>query len=145
MAVIIDIADAVVAELNDHAVELIDGGFTAVRHYRPTLDLREMNVLHVTVVPRSVTITPVVRGKNQHDVQIDVAVQKRVNEADNAVLDELMSLVERIGDFFRQRRLTSVPGAAWVKTENKPIYAPEHMEQLRAFTSVLTLTYRIVR
>lgn len=144
MAVIIDIADAVTAELNAHAAELIDGGFNAVRHYRPVHDLREMNVLRVTVVPRGVSITPIMRGKNQHDVQIDVAVQKKVDDANNAVMDELMGLVERIGDVFRQRGFTSPP-AVWVSTENKPIYSMEHLDQLRQFTSVLTLTYRVMR
>ncbi len=28
--------------------------------------------------------------------------------------------------------------------EFKPIYAPEHIEQMRTFTSVLTLTFRVI-
>jgi len=147
VAVIIDIADAVTAELNAHAAELIEGGFNAVRHYRPVHDLREMNVLRVTVVPRGVSITPIMRGKNQHDVQIDVAVQKKVDDADHAVMDELMGLVERIGDVFDPRNgpLASLPQANWISAVNKPIYSMEHLDQFRAFTSVLTLTYRVMR
>jgi hypothetical protein len=32
-----------------------------------------------------------------------------------------------------------------VRTENVPVYAPEHLEEYRQFTSVLTLTFRVVR
>jgi hypothetical protein len=56
-----------------------------------------------------------------------------------------MALVEEIADFFRLRRLTSYPDAIWVRTDNVPVYAPEHLEEFRQFTSVLTLTFRVVR
>jgi hypothetical protein len=56
-----------------------------------------------------------------------------------------MELVEEIADFFKQRRLDAYPQAVWVKTENAPIYAAEHMDELRQFTSVLTLTFRVLR
>lgn len=143
MALITDIADAVTAQLNAAAGQLIAGGFTAVRHYRPVFDLREMNTLRVSVVPRGVAITPLNRQANQHDVQIDVAVQRKVDDADLASLDELMGLVERIGELFRHRRLDGLPKAVWVKTENKPVYSTEHLEQYRQFTSVLTITWRV--
>jgi hypothetical protein len=141
VSVITDIADAVVADLNVAAPTLIPGGFVAERHYRPVVDLRELAELKVTVVPRGVTITPANRAGNQHDVQIDVAVQQKVNDADQASLDALMTLVERIGQFFSRRRLSGVQ-AVWTKTENKPIYSAEHLEQFRTFTSVITLTWR---
>lgn len=135
------IADAVTAELNA-------GGFaqpfTAERLYRPQFELTDMDTLHVTVVPQGVSIEPAGRNLNQYDYRIDVAVQKRFSEDDAAQLDPLMQLVEAIVDYFRFKRLET-PEAAWVKTENVPIYSPEHMEQLRQFTSVVTLTYRMLR
>jgi hypothetical protein len=142
MAVITDIADAVVAELNGGGFSL---PFTAARHYRPLFDLKDMQALHVTVVPKGVTIERLDRSRNQEDVQIDVAVQKKFSTGDNAELDALMALVEEIADFFRLRRLAACPAAVWVKTENVPVYAPEHMDELRQFTSVLTLTFRVAR
>ncbi len=33
----------------------------------------------------------------------------------------------------------------WVKADNAPIYSSEHLSELRQFTSVLTLTFRVVR
>ena len=142
MATITDIADAVVAELNGHT---FSQALTAVRYYRPVFDLGEMQTLHVSVVPKGVTIERADRSHNQYDFAIDVAVQKKFETGDAAELDPLMALVEELADFFRLRRLATYPDAVWVKTENVPVYAQEHMEEFRQFTSVLTLTFRVVR
>ncbi len=40
--------------------------------------------------------------------------------------------------------LAATPHAVWVRTRNDPVYAPEHLAEQRAFTSVLTVTYRSV-
>ena len=142
MAVVTDIAEAVKDELNGGS---FSQSFTAERHYQPVFELPEMKTLHVTVVPKGMTIHPASRGLIQHDYQIDIAVQKKFDTGENDELDVLMALVEEIGDFFRRRRLSSLPNAACVKIENTPIYAQEHMEQLRQFTSVITLTFRVLR
>jgi hypothetical protein len=142
MATITDIADAVVAELNS---QTFSQPFTAVRYYRPVFDLGEMQTLHVSVVPKGVVIERADRSRNQEDYAIDVAVQKKFQSGDNAELDALMTLVQEIADFFRMRRLASYPDAIWVRTDNVPVYAPEHLEEFRQFTSVLTLTFRVVR
>ena len=148
MSAVIDIAEAVKAELNAP-----DGptygdppaGLAAERHYRPRFELADMGVLHVTVVPKGLELTTAGRGIAQDDVQIDVAVQKKLATTDMAEIDALMALVEQIADFLRQRRLAGAPGAAWVRTENVPVYSAEHLGELRQFTSVLTLTYRLMR
>ena len=144
----IDIAHAVVTELNTAPVPPETGfsqAFTATRAYRPVFDLAELKTLRVTVVPKGIEILNLSRHANQNDVSVDVAVQKKVNPDDLAELDSLMALTEQIGDFFRLRRLTALPGALWTKTENVPVYSPEHLEQKQVFTSVLTLTFRVVR
>jgi len=140
--VIVNLADAVVAELN--ASGLLPG-VTAQRAYRPAFDLEDMKDLHVTVVPRGVEMTGASRSMVQSDVQIDIGVQKKPTELNQAELDGLMALVEQLADHLRGRRLAGAPEAAWVKTENNPIFAAEHLEQLRQFTSVLTVTYRVLR
>jgi hypothetical protein len=142
--VIINIADAVVAELNDPTGPLA-GLATAQRAYRPVFDLQDMKDLHVTVVPRGVETSGASRSMTQSDVQIDIGVQQKPPDVNQAELDGLMRLVEQIADHLRGRKLTAAPDASWVKTENNPIFAPEHLEQLRQFTSVLTVTYRVLR
>lgn len=142
MAVITDIADAVVAELNAGSFSL---SFTAERLYLPAFELADMQSLHVTVVPKSVATDAAARTQNQQDYAIDVAVQQKLTSTANAPIDALVTLVEELADHFRFRRLQNYPDAIWLKTEQQPVYAPEHLEQLRQFTSLLTLTFRVIR
>jgi hypothetical protein len=74
-----------------------------------------------------------------------VAIQKKVDAVDNTTLDPLTALVQEVADFLRGQRLAALPSAICVAVRNEPIYAPEHLDGLRQFTSVLTLTYRVVR
>jgi hypothetical protein len=104
-----------------------------------------MKTLRVTVVPKAMTSGPLSRAQNLTDYQIDIAVQKKLNKSDNSEVDPLMIIVQEIADFFRLRRLTAYPSAAWISTEDSPIYAQEHFVELRQFTSVLTLTFRVSR
>ena len=140
MAVITDIADAVVAELN---ATQFSQPFEAKRCYLPRFDLAEMKDVHVTVVPKGVTVLPGTRAHNQHDYEVDVAVQKKA--ATDAEIDPLMRLVEEIADHFRGKRLNAMSNVAWAGTANSPIYAPEHLEQMGQFTSVVTFTFRTMR
>ena len=141
MAAIIDIAEAVKEELNGGS---FSQAFTAERHYQPTFDLQEMKTLHVTVVPKDIEMQLATRSSSQHDCRIDVAIQKKLTAGDLPEIDELMGLVEEVISFLSRRKLASVPNALWIKTVNEPIYAAEHMEQFRQFTSILTLTYRLL-
>ena len=99
----------------------------------------------MTVVPRGVAISALGRGRNQYDYQVDVAVQKKLAEEEAGEIDPLMSLVEEVADHFRLKRLAAYPNAAWVRTANEPVYDPEHLNELRQFTSVLTFTFRTAR
>jgi hypothetical protein len=116
-----------------------------VRSYRPQYDLAEMAALHVTVVPKGAEIAAVSRSGVQYDVSVDVAVQQHLENEDAAAIDPLMALVEEIADFFRTHRLAPCPNVAWLRTENDPAWSPGHLEEYRQFTSVLTLTFRVVR
>jgi hypothetical protein len=145
VSLITTIADAVVTELNGAPSGTFAQAFTAARQYRPQFDLVELKTVRVSVVPKAIGITGLMRNANQHDVSIDVAVQKKVSPTDPAELDGLMLLTEQIADFFRLRRLAALPEALWTKTDNVPVYSPEHLEQKQVFTSVLTLTFRVVR
>ena len=142
MAVITDIAAAVAAEINAGS---FSQPVSATREYLPAFELADMQTLRVTVVPKSVTTLPGGRAHNQYDYAIDVAVQKKLDAADNTEIDELMTLVDELADHLRFKRLTDYPNAAWLKTENQPVYAQEHLQELRQFTSILTFTFRVMR
>lgn len=139
MALIPDIAEAVVAALNGHT---FSQPFTAQRAFRPVFDLAEMKDLHVTVVPKGVELFTAGRGLAQSDVQIDIGIQKKLAAGDNAEIDALMGLVQEVAEFVRATGRFG--DAAWIKTENTPIYSQEHLGELRQFTSVLTLTLRVM-
>ena len=141
MSTIIKIADAVVGELNRAA---LGEAFTAKRTYRPVYDLKDMKDLRVSVVPRAVAETIQSRSRTQGDYTVDVAVQKKV--ADDTETDGLMKLVEEVARDFRFRRLPLLGGgeAVWIGTANSPVYAPEHLAELGQFTSVLSLTFRVL-
>ena len=141
MAVITNIAEAVKDELNAGEFSL---EFEAERMYQPFFELPEMKTLHVTVVPHGVEMQASGRSLVQHDYGIDVAVQKKFDTDDPVELDPLMTLVEQIIDFFRLRRLDGL-NAACVRATNEPVYSQEHMEQFRQFTSVATLTFRVLK
>ena len=140
MSTILDVADAVVVNLNAGS---FSQAFTAERTYQPVFDLPELAELKVTVVPRAVTITTASRQDSDFDCAVDVGVQKRIAE-DNQP-DELIDLVEQIADHLRHRRLDGLPAAAWRSIAYEPVLAAEHLDQQRVFTSVLTATYRVRR
>lgn len=142
MSVITDVADSVVTELNAASLSL---SFTAKRYYMPRFDLKDMKDLHVSVVPKGTQITKNDRIHNIHDISIDIAIQKKFDKGDLPEIDPLLQLAEEIADLFRLRRLSSYPAAHWLKTEHSPIYSQEHWDELREFTSVITLTFRVLR
>jgi hypothetical protein len=142
MPLITQVADAVVADLNAAS---FSQPFTATRAYVARFELPDLKTLTVTVVPSSASVTAAARGPAQQDVAIDVAVQQKLADEQNATLDPLLVLAEEIAEHFRGRRLSTFPDAVWSRTEFTALYAPEHLEQLRTFTSVVTLTFRIIR
>jgi len=141
MAVIVELADSVVSELNGTG---FSQPFTAVRQFLPLYNLPQLKTLTVTVVPKGTTIETKARNASQHDVDIDIAIQQKLANTETDTIDPLMTLVEEIADHFRFKRLSS-PSAIWIRTENEPVFAQEHLDQYRVFTSVLTLTFRLLR
>lgn len=140
MSTILDIADAIVASLNG-------GRFSqpvdAARRYQPTFELPDLAELKVSVVPKTVTITNATRTDGYFDCAVDIGVQRKI--AADAEIDGLVNLVEELADHLRQKRLDSFPDAAFVSIANEPVFAPEHLDTERVFTSVLTVTYRARR
>lgn len=137
MADIITIADAIVDALNAHAFSM---SFTAERAYLPTYDLPKAETLKVTVVPKSDQGQLDSRSQSRHDYSIDIGIQKKPSAIDNTNLDPLMTLVQEIADYFLFGKAPG--GATLVAPEIRILYFPEHLQQLRQFTAVVTLTFR---
>jgi hypothetical protein len=138
MPLLIDIADAVAAELNNAELSL---EFTAEVNLKPEFELKDLKELKVTVVPKSLKFSGAARQESTKEVQIDIGVQKKTAAPEQ--LATLLQLVEEIAGIFDRKRLTGYPKAVCVGIENEPVYDPEHLRQFRQFTSVVTLKFRV--
>ena len=142
-SLLLEIADTVTADLNAGG---FSRSFTAVRRLLPRRELTELGTdVLVTVVPKSIEVATASRAHNQHDCQVDIAVQRKVASAEDEALDWLMELTQQIADHFRLRTLDSFPAACWIKTEYPAVYAPEHLENHLVFTGLVTLTFRLLQ
>jgi hypothetical protein len=158
----IGMADAVVAVL------VADEGFAArwaeagadmvpVRALRRSLELQDMDVLHVTAVPQSVARERASRKLVQEDYRVNLVIQKRFaqegGEGEEAVGDvevqaaDQMILAQDLADFFLGKALTITGGpmGAVIRSDIETLYVPEHWDQWRQFTGVVTLTIRVFR
>ncbi len=145
MSVIIDIADAVAAELNAAPPETFSETFTAERRVLPDFELADLASLKVTVVPKRLEITASTRSASSCEIAVDIGVQKKLSADPDVEAAALIELVEQIGDYLRQRVLDGAPYARPAAIANDPVYAADHLAEQRTFTSVLTLTYRAMR
>ena len=134
---ILQIIDAVVTELNAHT---FSQPFTSERGYLPTFDLPEMSQLKVTVVPKEDDGKLDTRASSTHDYAIDIGIQKKPPNIDNAELDPLMLLTQEIADHFLFGKQAA--GATLISPTVRILYLQEHLQKLRQFTSVVTLTFR---
>jgi hypothetical protein len=139
MSKVIEIADAVTVKINDaHLVP----GLVAERTLLPLFELQELKVLKVSVVPKSRKITQGTRVHTIEEIEVDIGIQKKIS--DDSELVNLLKLTEDMAALFIPERLTNFPGAICVKKENDPIYDPEHLRQFNQFTSVITLTFKVM-
>lgn len=141
MATIVALADAVVSELNAEGWSL---PFAARRLYRPRFESADLKTLQVSVVPRALVIEAASRADDSRQYQIDLAVQQKLDAETADQIDPLLGLVEEIARHFQLRRPAAMPTALCVKVENDPVYAVEHLDELRCFTSIITLSFRVV-
>lgn len=139
-ALLIDLTDAVVDELNDHSFSM---DLIAERTYLPQFELKQFSELRVSVVPREQRTERLTRESCSEICGIDVGVQMRFAKQDAICIDPLMSLVDEILNHFNGL-VFSGTGALCTAIKPSPVYSPEHMEQFRQFTSVLTLTIKVM-
>ncbi|MGD8453655.1 MAG: hypothetical protein PVJ57_17725 [Phycisphaerae bacterium] len=141
-ASIITLANAITVDLNGGTFE---GRFVAQRGYRPVVELPDITGAIVTVVPASLKGEVADRRSWFYDDRIYIGLLKKVDPEDLAELDGLMALVEEIGDHLIGSELAAFPEARCLAIENDPLFSPEHLEQRRQFTSLLTAVYRLRR
>lgn len=137
-AAILQLADAIVAALNDHDFEQ---PVTAVRTYLPRYRLEELDQVKLTIVPKDDEGEREARGLWQDDYSVDLAIQKRLTSPDETTeMDGLVLLGQRIVDFLRSAKL-GVP-ATFLRSGFAPLFDPDHLEQHQTLTTVVNLVYR---
>lgn len=136
MSVIVDIADAVVTVLNANDFSV---AFEAARAYVPRAELKALDGVQVTVVPRSIAVEPITRVQDSQVVEIHVGIQQSCSADDLVALDALMDLVQEVRNYLKRRHLSN---AKWLSIENAPIYDPAHLREKNVFTSLITVTYQ---
>ncbi len=136
----VQISDAVVAELRGGTFSRT---FVPQRKLLPVRELADLDELKVTVVPRAMESVPLARTSERRTYTIDIGVQQRVGqdvEHDAAVV---MAVAEEIAAFLFNRTLNDLKQANYVGHAIDPIYSPEHLEELRVATSVVSIRYTL--
>ena len=139
MAIIIDIADAVVARLNGASLSQV---FVAERTYLSILNLETLNGLQVFVSPAMLTVSRFDLATRQAFLpQIQIGIRQRVTLATEDV-DPLVVLTQEIIELFRPVLL---PGtfAKCQGIENTPIYDPMFLDEKHVFLTTILLTYQV--
>lgn len=130
MSEVVKIAEAVAAELADYHAGLV---------FFPEFDLKELEKMHVAVIPTGIEYKTVSRASHEELLKVSVGFLKRGSEDE---LPELLRLVEGLGLGFLNKKLA---GATCVAAAYDPIYSPDHLRERGQFTSVIQLTFKQIR
>lgn len=116
----------------------VEVAFAFLPEYAPS----ELKVPTITVVPKARQSELAARVDLDHHLQVDLGIQKKLT-SEPGELEKLMALVDQIDDFVREAELEGAGEMAWICSANNPIYSVDHLRK-GVFTSVLTVTYRVV-
>ena len=138
MSIASQVAHAVVFELANHE---FSQEFEPKMLVLPAFESAELEILRVSVVPRTLEIDRVTRASSKYTVGIDIGIQKRIVGTPEETVATMGTLVDEIADLLKSTDLSQFPAAQWHSLANEPIYVPEHLQQKRTFTSILSLKY----
>lgn len=140
-SIIVALAEEIVSQLRlQSEADGFGQRFLPVLAFVPLYSLQDMDVLHVTVVPRASSGVRLDRGKSVlEEFSVDVGVQKRLPGLDSIQFAKMLELVEQIRDYVVVNPPTGFSVTGWT---TDPIYDPQAAFELRQFTGVLTVTYK---
>ena len=159
MSISADIANALVSTLNDGSGLIVtDWGstqtgyqtvsVTASRTWLPVFELDDMYSTRVTVVPRQHTSIVASRSHLEHEVSCDIGIQKKLKRSkadEDAEIDYLVNFADSIRDKVSfVDHVISGHHASFLSINSETLLAPDHLEEMRQFTHVLTVTYRVI-
>ena len=130
MSEVLKIAEVVAAELAEYHAEVV---------FFPEFELRELDEMRVVVVPLATEYKTLSRAAHEELLKVQIGFLKRGCE-DN--LPDLLRLVDGLGLGFLNKKLA---GAMCVCVAYNPIYSAEHLRERGQFTSVIELTFKLIR
>lgn len=138
--VVAQLVNAVAAELNRDAWPVM---FTAAPNYRPKASIEELATLRAYVSPGTYTEVAIARNMTEATIGVLVGLQQKIESDAPDAVEPMIDLSQAVLAFMRSRTLSTMPGARWFASEVTTLYSPEHLD-MNVFTSVLTLTYRLL-
>lgn len=136
----IEIADAVVAELNGTA---FNPAFTAVRDY-----LTERAILEGSATLRCVVMSVAAddvndsRGEDRETHKVGIAIFQKLAATDKATLDPLVRLCRDVRKRFR--RFSAAPGVTCKARDSSPLYDPDYLQSKRVFLAFIELEFELI-
>ena len=130
MSEVLKLAEAVAAELAEYHAEVL---------FFPEFELRELEEMRVVVVPLATEYKTLSRANHEEILKVQIGVLKRGCEDE---LPELLKLVEGLGLGFLNKKLA---GATCVCVAYNPIYSAEHLRERGQFTSVIELSFKLIK
>jgi len=132
------VAQAVVVELAGHEFsQQFEPKMLVLPDFKPV----ELEILRVSVAPRTLEIERQTRSSTKFLVTIDIGIQKRIEGTPEDTVATMGTLVDEIAEFLQTADLSQFPAAQLVNIVNDPLYVPEHLQQKQSFTSILSLKY----
>jgi len=139
----IDVADAVAAELNGHS---FSQEFTATRTYADWDEELTNSILRCDLVPVASMQTDLeTRGSVSYLCSVDIGLRKKLDAGSGghvtaATVDDLVRLVEEVHEWTIGRELDI---ATWDSTVLVAAFVPEHLRQMNQFTGIVRITYSV--
>lgn len=130
MSEVLKIAESVAGELAEYQAEL---------QFSPEFELRDLDTMRVIVVPLATEYKTLSRSAHEELLKVQIGVLKRACGDD---LPELLCFVEKLGFGFLNQKLGD---ATCVVVAYNPIYSADHLRERNQFTSVIELTFKLVR
>ncbi len=128
----------------------LPGGFTPVQRWTPKAFLpAELQQLQVSVVPRSHASEIAARGVAQNSLVVDVGVQKKLGNVDEAAkaeeIEGLVSLCEKIRSRLlgHSQTIEGLGHVVFYEVTVTPVVSVDAVEEDEIFASVVSVTARV--
>lgn len=130
MSEVLKIAESVASELAEYQAKV---------QFAPEFELRELETMRIIVVPSAPEYKTLSRSTHEELLKVQIGILKRATEDD---LPELLRFAEGLGLGFLNKKLA---GATCLIVAYNPIYSADHLRERGQFTSVIELTFKLIR